>query len=171
LGEGEVPGGDGEGEVPPAGLHGGDTSGEGEEGASTPRSAAEYYAQNPVHFLQIAGADLPCCCEQCVAKKHEEPASVPLIARSAPRLSVLSTLDADRPTTTSQVRSVRTVLHDAAAQPQSLRQLSPLARKIVAAVTSPKTRLDQTLDAIAADITDAQTAPVKIALRRPRSRG
>jgi hypothetical protein len=63
-----------EGETPAAGdvgrseatFSGIDGTAEGEERLSPPRTAAEYYARGPLHFLEIAGTDLPCCCEQCV---------------------------------------------------------------------------------------------------------
>jgi hypothetical protein len=171
MGEGESPGGpEGEGEVP-AGLYGGDGVAEGEEGPSTPRTAAEYYAQNPVHFLEIAGADLLGCAHEH-AELHQQPSPLPDMATATPPLPVVTTLDADRPTGSTPGRIARTLIHEATARLPVLSQLSPLARKVVAEAASAKTRLDQTLDSIAADVTEAQLAGLaKIALRRPRARG
>jgi hypothetical protein len=67
AGEGELAGGAGEGGSAGGGSAGG-SQGEGEE--SAPATAAEYYAREPVHFLEIAGADLPCCCSQCLGSTH-----------------------------------------------------------------------------------------------------
>jgi hypothetical protein len=67
-------GGSGEGEaaMAPAVAGGSDGGvGEGEGQVQVPRNAAEYYAQQPIHFLQIRGTDQPCTCAQCVAARAD----------------------------------------------------------------------------------------------------
>ncbi|MDX1946456.1 MAG: carboxypeptidase-like regulatory domain-containing protein [Pirellulaceae bacterium] len=99
------PGGLGEGERSiPIGGSGGSGSANGEAFAAwntptesdaaqpatpTPTTAAEYFAQNPLHFSQIPGTTMPCCCAGCLAVE----AVVPSVAASAPSgLSVASTV-------------------------------------------------------------------------------
>src|SRR5204862_1485768 len=64
----------GEGEATPAApFSGGSPAGSGEgEGAlqvPVPRNAADYYAQNPIHLLNIRGTDQPCTCAACMAAR------------------------------------------------------------------------------------------------------
>ncbi len=80
-GEGEGPsGGDG------GGPGGGDGLGPEGEGAglfvSTPRTAAEYLAQSPLHFTEIPGLDLPCCCSSCLPSHAEEHVALPAVVRA-----------------------------------------------------------------------------------------
>jgi hypothetical protein len=44
-----------------------ETTTERKEHAGPPRTAAEYFARNPIHFEEIPGTDLPCSCAQCLA--------------------------------------------------------------------------------------------------------
>jgi hypothetical protein len=77
-GEGEVGGGSGEVGSGARGSGGG-PGGEGEEfsAALAPSAtAAEYYARSPLHFLEIPGTDLPCCCSSCLPAHGFEPATV-----------------------------------------------------------------------------------------------
>src|SRR5439155_4183983 len=67
-------GGEGEGSAAsPLHFTAGSDSGRGEgEGAGqvqVPQNAADYYAQNPVHFLNIRGTDQPCTCAACMAAR------------------------------------------------------------------------------------------------------
>ena len=78
-------GGTGEAEsaAVPAGSGAGSSGSEGESIASaTPRNAAEYYAQQPIHILDIPGTTLPCCCATCLAVDHVETI-LPATAASA----------------------------------------------------------------------------------------
>jgi hypothetical protein len=82
-------GGGGEGELAGGGLggEGGSGAGEGESlwalASSTPQNAAEYYAEEPFHLLEIPGTDLPCCCGGCLAVSDVESAST-AVAGGAP---------------------------------------------------------------------------------------
>jgi hypothetical protein len=49
----------------PIGFSFDDTAGEGETRVQVPSTPAEYYAQRPIHFLQIPGTDEPCACASC----------------------------------------------------------------------------------------------------------
>lgn len=50
----------------------GSSQAEGEStSGQTPQNAAAYYAQQPVHFLNIRGADKPCNCAACLATRSE----------------------------------------------------------------------------------------------------
>jgi hypothetical protein len=88
-GEGEPTGGDG------LAGQGGAGAGEGESlwdlasaaprnnAVYAPRNAAEYYAEEPFHLLEIPGTDLPCCCGGCMAVSDVESASA-AVAGGAP---------------------------------------------------------------------------------------
>jgi hypothetical protein len=74
-------GGGGEGETGSGFGDGGDPApgGEGEDliaGMAPPANAAEYYARSPLHFLEIPGTDLPCCCASCLQSHSDEPANL-----------------------------------------------------------------------------------------------
>jgi hypothetical protein len=76
-GEGEGAAGDTNG----SGGMGGEGLGPEGEGAellwSVPKTAAEYLAQSPLHFSEIPGLELPCCCSSCLPSPGEEQPVVP----------------------------------------------------------------------------------------------
>jgi hypothetical protein len=94
--------GDGEGETA-GGFRGGEETrpgGEGENlmaGLAPPATAAEYYARSPLHFLEIPGTDLPCCCSSCLSSQGNEPSNAAAAADLTviPASSPLGFLDDD----------------------------------------------------------------------------
>jgi hypothetical protein len=76
--------GGGEGEparpaIAPSGAAAGSGQGEGEGQVPVPKNAADYYAQQPLHLLQINGTDQPCTCAACLAARASasEPSASP----------------------------------------------------------------------------------------------
>jgi hypothetical protein len=64
--------GEGESQFPEGAAPQGEASGEGEATQAVPRTAAEYYATKPLHFAEIPGTNLPCCCSACLAPAHTD---------------------------------------------------------------------------------------------------
>jgi hypothetical protein len=75
-------------------------AGEGDFASDTPRTAAEYYAQNPIHLREIPGTDLPCCCAQCLGQDAADTAMAaldrPALAGNAAADSTLDSSDSLR---------------------------------------------------------------------------
>ena len=161
VGGGGAEGGDGEGETPGLPRAGGGSA-EGEDASQTPSNAAEYYAQNPVHFLQIAGADVPCGCEECLGKRAADAVSngLPMISKpiaTGPALAITveSTLGQNEgikvpPARASALTPVSRTLQRRLASLPAL-----AAKKVVAHEAAPKSNFDQALDDIAADVSNA----------------
>ena len=85
------------------GFAGGGDSGGGEgealaESSSAPASAADYYATYPIHFLEIPGTDLPCCCNQCLAVEAVTPALAAVAESNGADPQWLPDLDGEDPT-------------------------------------------------------------------------
>jgi hypothetical protein len=183
------PGGGGEGEG-----GGGEGEGEGEAASATPRTAAEYYAQNPIHFLEIAGADLPCGCEECSASTTSPvnavstasnpvsaasssaatvagPVALPLASAAWPLLSQISTADGKLTTLATTARE-RLLPRPAAAVRRHLASPPTAAKPEAATAAAPPCNLDAAVEAIAADVSRAQAErPLQPFARRPRARG
>ncbi len=176
-------GGESEGETPPARAAEGGGRGEGEE-TPIPRSAAEYYAQNPIHLMDIPGTDLPCCCSACVARIVESSSSgaaanSPLAPPDAAGLSALATIESPRLATRPAARAGALPHPSRAAAGRLESRLLPVVKQETKHESSPlaakKSKLDQALDAIAADVaqgSSTEPAPAdRTAFRRPRTRG
>jgi hypothetical protein len=68
---------------PPAGAAPESQAGEGEGQVSLPLNAVQYYAQQPLHLLQIVGTDQPCTCAACLGlAARKAPVEVPEVLRS-----------------------------------------------------------------------------------------
>lgn len=147
------------------------------EGETPPQNAAEYYARQPLHFLEIPGADLDCVHDHdeeghdAAHLEHHDvhESDAVFVTPSAP--SLLSLLDAG--TISSTFHTVRERLaeaRDATWTDRLPRNLPPaLARRlerIEAATETAADDLERTLDEISADVSDAWEAALKRALRR-----
>lgn len=67
------------GNLPPASNGPGSNNAppEGETPSEAPATAADYFATNPLHFSDIPGTELPCCCHECIAVHTVESVSLP----------------------------------------------------------------------------------------------
>ena len=163
-------GGGGEGEMPALQLPGGDPSGEGEQ---APRSAAEYYAQHPIHFAQIAGTALSDDFDEdpIPAAASSSPAgkaiAAPTTSSANPLLPLASSSDKG---TTGQTSAKSFVFQQHTLQPH-VAGGSPASARIAKSekTSQTKSKLDLALDAIAADVSQAHAAqphPAKLSVRR-----
>jgi hypothetical protein len=173
-------------------MHGGATDGdapatvteeggpEGEERLAPPRTAAEYYARNPIHFLQIAGTDLPCCCGQCVGRLSSSVATgaaaggaatdsafagiETALQRASPSgVLVLDTLQTRIGQATErsaaqhpQLARLRAILSDStrplARWQHRLEERLPLAERLQPKLDQVAAQLESTLESLAADV-------------------
>ena len=169
-------GGDGEGETPPAGAGESGGSGEGEE-LPIPRTAAEYYAQNPIHADLIPGTDLPCCCNECVAQIVESTGggdALPIVKPGGGSGAAFSGLDTPRLRTRLTSRQAALPHQAASAVRRHESRVLPVAGHELSPLATRKSKLTQALDVIAADVSEAgpaETAAVaRASLRRPRAK-
>ena len=149
---------------PPAGGEGEQPSGfaaapgpsaaEGEEIFVPAANAAEYYARQPMHFLEIAGTDIPCCCGQCMST-----AVAPAATASAPN-SVLPTPASDAPPAKGSAKAAKSKQSDRPERFNKEEQSSLAARRA--------DKLAQSIDAVAADVSKAWDSRFKLGRRGSR---
>ena len=132
-------------------------------------SAAEYYARNPIHFLQIAGADVPCGCEECLAQRVAQPIGDSNAAPAKATLTVFDTLESAKAEPSSSRGSA---VPEADPTLQAKVQQTLLAvKKALLPLAARKQKLEQSIDSIAADVSQAQIdVPARLMQRRGRTR-
>lgn len=160
------PPGSGEGEGLPGVGAGGSAlasgSAEGEGQLAVPQNAADYYAQQPLHLLNIPGTDQPCTCAACLAARGEPTGSVvahPAANSSSTSLANVALLRSFVSSATAE--GTAPVLNKAqllipAAQPSKLSSGWLLARKPSSDLDRVLTdKLDETIDDLAVDVAQA----------------
>lgn len=168
MGSGGSGGSEGEGLMPR--TAGSDSPrAEGETSPAAPLSAEEYYARKPIHFLEIAGTDIPCTCEQCLAQRAGQAIGTPAMMPARPAVTVIDTTETNTPAASpSKARIGRTT--EGTQLPRVQQNLLP-AKKVVSPLAARKNQLEQTISTIAADVSQAHAdAPARLVQRRGRGR-
>jgi hypothetical protein len=170
-------GGEGEAAASPALLSGAWNSGQGEgEGqVPVPQNAAEYYAQQPLHLLNIQGTDQPCTCAACMAARaaatgSSEPSSATGISAAISSLIASAADDTgfgDGSLAASASLKISSLSSSLASRPilataasanllQERNAFLASARKsAIDSLDRLTSQLEETLDDIAADISQA----------------
>jgi hypothetical protein len=139
-------------------------AGEGEGQVQVPQNAAEYYAQQPIHLMQIRGTDQPCTCAQCMAARADAAVvalqSPPIVTAASPPTDDTGLLGLLAPSGTSVKLTTLThaaspVLADSRSTVSTFQRTgwSFLARKLDGeSSTESSSELEKSLDDIAADV-------------------